>query len=74
MLTILGGLAEFERTLMKARTDVGFKRARARHPLRSAAKAHKAQAPWRSLPACDVFDLRSAMVTPLRAASREIVL
>src|SRR5262249_21382206 len=28
MLTILGGLAEFERTLIKARTDVGIKRAR----------------------------------------------
>jgi DNA invertase Pin-like site-specific DNA recombinase len=28
MLTILGGLAEFERSLIKARTDVGIKRAR----------------------------------------------
>jgi DNA invertase Pin-like site-specific DNA recombinase len=28
MLTILGGLAEFERTLIKARTDIGIKRAR----------------------------------------------
>jgi hypothetical protein len=43
----LGGLARFERNLIKARTDVGIKRARARHPLRSAAKAYKAQAPWR---------------------------
>jgi DNA invertase Pin-like site-specific DNA recombinase len=29
MLTILGGLAKFERTLIKARTDVRIKRARA---------------------------------------------
>jgi DNA invertase Pin-like site-specific DNA recombinase len=28
MLTILGGLAEFERSLIKARTDVGIRRAR----------------------------------------------
>jgi DNA invertase Pin-like site-specific DNA recombinase len=28
MLTILGGLAEFERSLIKARTDIGIKRAR----------------------------------------------
>jgi DNA invertase Pin-like site-specific DNA recombinase len=28
MVTILGGLAEFERSLIKARTDVGIKRAR----------------------------------------------
>ena len=28
MLTILGSLAEFERSLIKARTDVGIKRAR----------------------------------------------
>jgi DNA invertase Pin-like site-specific DNA recombinase len=28
MLTILGGLAEFERSLIKARTEVGIKRAR----------------------------------------------
>jgi DNA invertase Pin-like site-specific DNA recombinase len=28
MLTILGGLAEFERSLIKARTDVGVRRAR----------------------------------------------
>jgi DNA invertase Pin-like site-specific DNA recombinase len=28
MITILGGLAEFERSLIKARTDVGIKRAR----------------------------------------------
>jgi DNA invertase Pin-like site-specific DNA recombinase len=28
MLTIVGGLAEFERSLIKARTDVGIKRAR----------------------------------------------
>jgi hypothetical protein len=28
MLTILGGLGEFERSLIKARTDVGIKRAR----------------------------------------------
>jgi DNA invertase Pin-like site-specific DNA recombinase len=28
MLTILGGLAEFERSLIKARTDVDIKRAR----------------------------------------------
>ena len=44
MLTILGGLAEFERSLLKARTDVGIKRARARYPLRPAAKAHEAPA------------------------------
>jgi DNA invertase Pin-like site-specific DNA recombinase len=30
MLTVLGGLAEFERELIKARTDVGRKRAQAR--------------------------------------------
>jgi DNA invertase Pin-like site-specific DNA recombinase len=30
MLTILGGLAEFERSLIKGRTDVGIKRARRR--------------------------------------------
>jgi DNA invertase Pin-like site-specific DNA recombinase len=29
MLTVLGGLAEFERTLIKARTDTGIARARA---------------------------------------------
>jgi DNA invertase Pin-like site-specific DNA recombinase len=29
MLTVLGGLAEFERSLIKARTDVGIARARA---------------------------------------------
>jgi DNA invertase Pin-like site-specific DNA recombinase len=28
MITILGGLAEFERSLIKARTDVGIRRAR----------------------------------------------
>jgi DNA invertase Pin-like site-specific DNA recombinase len=28
VLTVLGGLAEFERSLIKARTDVGIKRAR----------------------------------------------
>jgi DNA invertase Pin-like site-specific DNA recombinase len=28
MVTVLGGLAEFERSLIKARTDVGIKRAR----------------------------------------------
>ena len=28
MVTILGGLAEFERSLIKARTDVGIRRAR----------------------------------------------
>ena len=28
MLTVLGGLAEFERSLIKARTDVGIRRAR----------------------------------------------
>jgi len=28
MLTVLGGLAEFERELIKARTQVGIKRAR----------------------------------------------
>jgi DNA invertase Pin-like site-specific DNA recombinase len=28
MLTILGGLAEFERSLIKARTDIGIRRAR----------------------------------------------
>jgi DNA invertase Pin-like site-specific DNA recombinase len=28
MVTILGGLAEFERSLIKSRTDVGIKRAR----------------------------------------------
>ena len=51
MLTILGGLAEFERSLIKARTDVGIKRARARHPLRSAAKAHEAPADGSVAPA-----------------------
>jgi DNA invertase Pin-like site-specific DNA recombinase len=30
MLTVLGGLAEFERELIKARTDEGRKRAQAR--------------------------------------------
>ncbi len=30
MVTLLGGLAEFERELIKARTDEGRKRARAR--------------------------------------------
>jgi DNA invertase Pin-like site-specific DNA recombinase len=28
MVTVLGGLAEFERSLIKAHTDVGIKRAR----------------------------------------------
>ena len=37
----LGGLAEFERSLIKARTNVGIKRARARHPLRPAAKSSR---------------------------------
>ena len=51
MLTVLGGLGEFERSLIKARTDVGIKRARARHPLRPAAKAHEAPADGSVTPA-----------------------
>ena len=39
MVTVLGGLAEFERSLIKARADVGVKRgAPSGHPIRSAAE------------------------------------
>jgi len=50
MLTILGGLAEFERSLIKARTDVGIKRAReagirfGRPPMKGSAQAKEAAA------------------------------
>ena len=41
MLTVLGGLAEFERELIRARTDEGRKRAQAtRRPVRAQAQAH----------------------------------
>ena len=39
MLTVLGGLAEFERELIRARTDEGRKRAQVRGVRRSQAKA-----------------------------------
>jgi DNA invertase Pin-like site-specific DNA recombinase len=44
MVTVLGGLAEFECSLIGARTDVGIKRARGRHPLRPAAEAYQTPA------------------------------
>ena len=40
MLTILGGLAEFERSLIKARTDVGIKRRSVKRRQTEATAAH----------------------------------
>jgi len=40
MLTVLGGLADFERDLIRARTGEGRKRAQERRQVRLAAEAH----------------------------------
>jgi DNA invertase Pin-like site-specific DNA recombinase len=80
MLTILGGLAEFERSLIKARTDVGIKRAReagirfgrppklTRHQQEQALKLLDQGEPQRSV--ARLFNIDQATVS--RLASRAV--
>jgi DNA invertase Pin-like site-specific DNA recombinase len=51
MVTILGGLAEFERRLILARTDEGRKRAKAGNKVRSQVQADEASTPGGASPA-----------------------
>jgi DNA invertase Pin-like site-specific DNA recombinase len=50
MLTILGGLAEFERTLIRARTGEGRERARQRRGSRRGSRSHFRCRPRYSVP------------------------
>jgi DNA invertase Pin-like site-specific DNA recombinase len=82
MITILGGLAEFERSLMKARTDVGIRRAReagirfgrppklTKHQQEQALKLLDAGEPQRRCALAQLPSVDDQPVSPARALAR----